>query len=74
MKERKASTESRRPRASKAKAGLSGLAELQAVSSGAGTTCEFGGETYNLGDTVCYEKEEWRCTSTGWQKTGKPCS
>lgn len=74
MKEKKASSEGRRARAGKAKAGPSGLAELQMVRSGAGATCEFGGETYNLGDTVCYEHEEWRCTSTGWQKTGKSCS
>lgn len=37
-------------------------------------TCIYDGKTYNLNDTICDGmKQEWRCGSTGWYRTGKVC-
>jgi hypothetical protein len=37
------------------------------------TTCTWGGQSYNVGDTVCNNGDEYKCGSGGWYKDGKKC-
>jgi len=36
-------------------------------------TCQYLGKVFNEGEVICYQGQEWRCSASGWVKTGNAC-